>query len=147
MVGATAAAGLVLVAVAFWSSHRDLRPISTAPKPGGRAELSPSNATAAPSPPDNPPKDASDLKMGVITLDRQPKSALIYATGSVTNDSDYQRFGVRIELEVLNQAERKVGAASDYTQVIEPRRIWVFRALVTDPKAATARVAKISEEP
>ena len=85
--------------------------------------------------------------MGEITLDRQPNSGLVYAAGVVLNDSDYQRFGVKIELEVFNSASRKLGAASDYTQVIEPRKSWAFRALLTDAKAATAQLTRISEEP
>ena len=98
-------------------------------------------------PPAKPIKRVEDLKTGAIAFDRQPGSSLVYATGTLSNTSDSQRFGVKIELEVLDVANRKVGAASDYTQVIEPHKTWAFRALVTDAKASTARVARIVEEP
>jgi len=150
LVGATVLAGLLLVGVAYWSSRRTVtqgeRTTATPASGGAAATISPAGGSeaGAASP---VPKSSSDLKAGEISLERQAKSSLIYAVGTVTNASDFQRFGVRLELEILDQAGRPAGRASDYARLIEPRALWNFRALMTDRHAAGARVYKISEDP
>ena len=91
-------------------------------------------------------KEPADLKAGEIQLEKAGGSSLIYAVGQLDNNSDYQRFGVKIQLDVFNKAGKKLGTAQDYIQVLEPRKSWHFRALLTDSKAATARVASITED-
>ncbi len=102
-------------------------------------------SAAAPIPPKRK-KAIEDLKTGDIQLDKAAGSSLVYAVGTMTNDSDFQRFGVRIELDVLNSQGAKIGTAKDYAQLLEPRHEWKFRALLLNPKAASARVASIKEE-
>jgi hypothetical protein len=57
---------------------------------------------------------------------------LVYAVGTLTNDTTRQRFGVKVEIDVLDAHRNKLGSATDYTEVIEPGKEWKFRALVTD---------------
>ena len=92
------------------------------------------------------PKSLSDLKSGEITLESTQGTKLVHAVGMVTNDSDYQRFGVKIELDLFDRNERKVGTATDYVQLLEPHREWRFRALVLDRRTARVQLASITED-
>lgn len=81
-----------------------------------------------------------------ITLEKVAGSSLVYGAGTLTNTANRQRFGVKVELDLLNAAGQKIGTASDYQGVIEPNGQWHFRALI-DPKAtASARLADIKEQ-
>jgi hypothetical protein len=90
------------------------------------------------------PKSIDDLKPGSVTLERAKSGSLVHAVGTIKNTSDQQRFGVRVELELTDANGKPAGKASDYTQVIEPRQEWRFRALVLDPKGARAVAGKVS---
>ncbi|HYV27881.1 MAG TPA: FxLYD domain-containing protein [Candidatus Eisenbacteria bacterium] len=92
------------------------------------------------------PKSLSDLKAGEIILEATQGTKLIHAVGTLANDSDYQRFGVKVELDLLDRDGRKVGTATDYVQILEPHREWRFRAMVLDRRAASARLTAIKEE-
>ncbi len=73
-------------------------------------------------------------------------SNFVYVIGSVKNDSDRQRFGVRVDLDLFDQAGVKVGRTSDYRQTLGPKADWRFKALVLQSKAASAALASIKEE-
>lgn len=103
-------------------------------------------AEAAPSTKTSAPKSLADLKTGAIAFEKAKGSSLVYAVGVLRNESDHQRFGVNIELELTDARGNKVGTAKDYRAVIEPRQEWRFRALVLDSKATTATVSAIREE-
>src|SRR5439155_13406554 len=104
------------------------------------AEPAKSNSVAA------QPKSVDDFKVSKISLQKTAGSSLVYAIGTVRNNSDYQRFGVRIELDLLDASGKKIGSTKDYVKVIEPRRDWRFRALVLAPKTASVKVGQIKEE-
>lgn len=95
------------------------------------------------------PKLIGELKVTQVALD-QPKGAkgsrLVYVTGVLKNDSDHQRFGVRVELDLLDAAGAKVGSATDYRQSLDPRATWQFRAIVTDRRATAAKFASVKED-
>ena len=57
-----------------------------------------------------------------------------------------KRFGIKIELDVLDGKSERVGVAKDYRSTLEPRQQWRFRALVLDNRAASAQVASIEED-
>ena len=86
------------------------------------------------------------LTVGKITLEKAKGSSVVYAVGELKNDSDHQRFGLKIELDLLDTNEARIGAATDYLAILEPRKSWYFKALVLEGKAARARVAAIIEE-
>ena len=92
------------------------------------------------------PKSTDDFKIGAITLEKAKGSSLIYALGTLRNESEHQRFGVKLEFELMDARGAVIGAAKDYRAVIEPRQEWRFRALVLDAKAVTARVSSIRED-
>jgi hypothetical protein len=81
-----------------------------------------------------------------VKLDKTKGSSLVYAVGAITNDSEYQRFGVRVKVDILNRNGGNAGSAQDYKDVIEPHKIWQFRALVIGGKAASAKVDGVTEE-
>ena len=70
----------------------------------------------------------------------------MYAVGTLTNAANRQRFGVKVELDLLDDGGQKVGGAKDYQPVIEPHGEWQFKALVVDSKAKSAKVAAVSEQ-
>jgi len=53
---------------------------------------------------------------------------------------------VKVTLDLLDDQDQKIGNASDYTQVIEPHSEWHFKALLTNPKAAHAKVTAVEEQ-
>jgi len=88
----------------------------------------------------------NNFQISPIALEKANGTSLVHATGTVTNPSDRQRFGVRVELDLLDGDGNKLGTAKDYAQVIEPSAEWHFRALVVASKAASARLASIKED-
>lgn len=108
------------------------------------------NAPTATNPP-TPPAAAGTNTLTVLGLSiERPRgnkgSRLTYVTGVLQNQSDAKRFGVRIDLNLLDRARNNVGMATDYTPLIEPKGTWRFRALVLDARAVTASVAAIKED-
>jgi uncharacterized OB-fold protein len=81
-----------------------------------------------------------------ITIEKTKGSSLIYAIGTLSNISDRQRFGVKVQFDLFDESGQKVGTAKDYQQVIEPKSEWKFRALVVTAKATSAKVASVTEE-
>jgi len=132
-------------------------PDASAPaaKQAAPSTQTPTTPSAPPAPAMTPPvapkgpKLIGELKVTQIALD-QPKGAkgsrLVYVTGVLKNDSDHQRFGVRVELDLLDATTNKVGTATDYRQMLEPRATWQFRALVTDRRTVGARFAGVKED-
>src|SRR4051794_40601314 len=115
-------------------------------QPSPEAEDADANRAPAATTAQAPGKSIDDLKVSPIVLRRTSGSTLVYAIGSVRNNSDQQRFGVSLELDLLDAADKKIGTAKDYAKVIEPRKDWRFRALVVAPKTATVKLAKIHED-
>jgi hypothetical protein len=92
------------------------------------------------------PFAAIGFNVSPVTLEQGTGSAVVYAVGNVKNLTSRQRFGVRVELELLDATGNKVGAAKDYRTLLEPSGDWRFRALVAETKAVAARVASIQED-
>jgi len=132
----------VLGAIAFWVGSRVPAPShsveTNAPakkvvKEKSKATQPPANeATNLPVPPVKiaPPKEKSpaDLQAGEVTLEKTKGSSLVYATGTLKNDSDYQRFGVKIEFDLFNAKGKKIAATQDYKDILEPHQTSVSRA-------------------
>lgn len=105
-----------------------------------------SSAAEAPAASTNASSSGPDFVVSAINLDKVPGTSLIYAKGRVTNPLDRQRFGVRVELDLLDAAGQKVGTTKDYAQVIDPKADWDFKALVVPSKAVSAKLASIKED-
>ena len=87
----------------------------------------------------------NDFKVSQVRLEMTPGSSIVYAVGTAVNALNRQRFGVQIEVDLLNDAGQKIGSAKDYQQAMEPSGQWQFKALVMDAKATNARLGKITE--
>jgi hypothetical protein len=81
-----------------------------------------------------------------VTVDAQADRNVRYATGTLRNELDTQRFGVTVELELVDAAGARVGTAQDYRAVMEPGAEWNYRALVVTGQPAEARVILIREQ-
>lgn len=90
--------------------------------------------------------ELNDFKVGRITLKKTEGSGLVYAVGTVKNDTSRQRFGVRIQVEMLDDQDNKIGSASDYIEVLQPGKDWQFKALLTDPKTVRATLINVEEQ-
>ena len=93
------------------------------------------------------PKKLEDLNVGNSSLEKAKSGSLVYVVGMMKNESDHQRYGVRVDFELLDASGKNVGKASDYKDVIEPRKEWRYRALVLTKKAASARLVSVNEDP
>ena len=92
------------------------------------------------------PFGETGLGVSGIHLEKTQGNSLVYAIGTISNLTSRQRFGVKVELDLLDGSGQKIGTARDYQQVIEPNEKWQFRALVMDSKATTAKIASIKED-
>lgn len=98
-----------------------------------------------------PPKSADPFAqagfgVSTVTLEKTQGSSLVYAVGTIRNETDRRRFGVKVEIELLDASGIKVGTASDYQQALEPKAEWSFKALVLDSKAVSAKLVLIKED-
>src|SRR5947207_1269951 len=91
------------------------------------------------------PQEQNGFAVSPVQLEKARGTSLVYATGTLKNISDHKRFGVKVEIDLLNRDEQKVGTATDYQQVMETNATWNFKALVVDSKATSAKVAAIKE--
>jgi hypothetical protein len=92
------------------------------------------------------PKSPDDLKIGKVELEKTPGNSLVYAVGTVKNNSDWQRFGVKIELDLLDAKGDKIGNSQDYKDILEPHQDWQFRALIPNKRTASAKVTSLKEQ-
>jgi hypothetical protein len=107
----------------------------------------PESEPAAASAPVKPlgPFAGQHFEISETRFESAPGSKVVYARGTVTNTAAQQRFGVKVELELLDASGQRVGGASDYASVVEPNGTWNFRAMVMEPRAASARISAIKE--
>jgi hypothetical protein len=112
------------------------------PVPGSAAATTPSNTPPA----QNDLAAQADFQASAVTLEKTDGTSLVYAKGKLSNLLDHQRFGVRVELDLFDAGGQKIGTTKDYTQVIEPKAEWAFKALVVTPNAASAKIAALRED-
>src|ERR1700729_913219 len=131
--------GCVVLAMAtgaffLWKNRANLisqppaHPIKVAAMPTNPPPTNP--APVKPAVPEKPQKSLDDLKVGPVQLEKAKVGSLVYAVGSVTNASEFQRFGVQIELDLFGKNGKKIGVAKDYKDIIEPNHAWQFHALI-----------------
>jgi len=89
---------------------------------------------------------SSGFRVSLVALEKGEGSSIVHAVGTIANTTSRQRFGVRVELELLDANGKKVGNATDYRATLEPRVEWRFRALVVAKNAVAARVGAIKED-
>ena len=116
---------------------RKTQKASTNQPSSGANQLSASSSPAAPQ---------AGYRVSNIDLEKAPGSSLVHAVGTVQNTTAKQRFGVKIELDLLDGVGKKIGTAQDYQPVLEPNAQWRFKALVIHSKTVSAKLASIKED-
>ena len=81
-----------------------------------------------------------------VNIEKTPGTSLTYAVGTIRNNENRQRFGVKVELDLFDASGQKIGTAKDYQQLLEPNAQWAFKALVVPAATASAKVAAIKED-
>jgi hypothetical protein len=102
--------------------------------------------TGAPAKPAKPVKRSGKFEVVSHQIEKTPGTSLMYVTGSVLNDTDQQKFSVRVTFALTDKNGRAAGEATDYVTVIEPGETWNFRALILDSAAENARLVSLEAE-
>ena len=110
-------------------------------------DVPPSNDRIKPTRPPEKAKAITDFGTGGLKLEKATGSSLVYALGSLTNNSSHQRYGVRVEIALTDANGKPTGVARDYRPVLEPGEIWRFRALILDSRAKVATIKEVMEDP
>jgi hypothetical protein len=114
----------------------------------GQVEVPPQppaiDTNPAPEPED--PIAKAGFQISEIRIEKTQGSSLIYAVGNLTNTEARTRYGVKLLLDLFDDADKKVGTATDTQATMEPNTQWQFRALVLDKKATRAKVAAVTEQ-
>jgi hypothetical protein len=93
------------------------------------------------------PFAAQGFGVSPVTLDQGQGSSRVHAVGTIQNLSDRPRFGVKVELALLDAAGNQLGVATDYQNVLEPKAEWKFRALVVEKGVVAAKITSLKESP
>jgi hypothetical protein len=133
----------VISGVAIVKSHSGKKQNDSIVEPIKSTQAETPNESPAPIPASD---THSDFVVGKISLQRIEGSGLVYATGTLKNLLKKQRFGVKVELNLLNEQDQDIGVASDYTPVIEAGKEWQFKALLAQPGTVKVTVADIKEQ-
>ena len=142
LIGTALAVGAFIFWIRLQQPSSSQPPATSTVKPAISTNVSPPVVTTPPAPPPDP---WNGIKEGAITIERSGDSKLIYAVGILRNESDHQRYGVKVTLDLLNAKKETIGLATDYTQWIDVGKEWKFKALVTEPEAVSARVVAVTE--
>jgi hypothetical protein len=86
------------------------------------------------------------FEVSAISIERGQGNSGTYAVGTVLNNSNRQRSGVTVELDLLDAGGQKVGIAKGSRPALDPGAKWEFKVSVGNAKAASARLAAIKEE-
>lgn len=87
------------------------------------------------------------FKVTAVKLERGTNNSAASVVGILRNETDRRRSGVRVEIELLDAAGRKIGTATDSRSVLEPKAEWTWSAPVRAPGAASARLVSIQTDP
>ncbi|TAL01523.1 MAG: hypothetical protein EPO07_08225 [Verrucomicrobia bacterium] len=126
--------GLIAAQLAVKRARRLTGQIEGTVKPGGAGQ--PANPFAG-----------AGFAAGDTALEKAGSGSLVYAVGSVTNLTDRRRFGVKVELDLMDRDGKKIGTAKDYRDTLEPRAAWRFKAMVMEARTESARLTSIAESP
>jgi hypothetical protein len=85
------------------------------------------------------------FQISAVTLEKSPDSPRVFAVGTIRNETDRPRLGVKVEIELLDVAGKGIGVATARRQTLEPGAEWRFKAPVSRERAASARVVSIKE--
>jgi hypothetical protein len=93
-----------------------------------------------------PASTTNGFSISPVRIEKTPGTTLAYATGTVKNQTDRQRFGVTVEIDLMDAAGKKIGAAKDYIDSVDTNATWTFRALLVQKGVMAARINSIREQ-
>jgi hypothetical protein len=120
------------IAAVYWTSNRSKKTAGP--------------IAAAQAAPTAKPVSISTNNFTLTDVGFERQGSVRYLRGSLRNDLTRQRFGVRLQLDLLDADEGRVGSASDYRSVMQAGEVWQFRALALEPAAVTATIVSIQED-
>ena len=88
----------------------------------------------------------ADLTIVDYRFQTQADTGVIYVVGTVTNHAAAQAFNVKVQFELFDQGNNKLGVTQDIKDVIEARGTWKFKAIVTDKTSEDARPLPITKD-
>jgi len=107
------------------------------------SNTTPVSPTPEPAVPD--PIREAGFRVSEIKLEKE--NSVVHAVGTVQNVTTNIRYGVKIELDILDADGKKIGTTSDLNrETIDPNGKWTFHALVLGKKAAGAKATGVSEQ-
>lgn len=136
------AIGSLLAAIALWVVESKRMAAQTGPI--DLRQIAAPRKTPDLSPP--APDPWHGLKGSPVELAKAENGGLVYAVGTLRNDSDHERYGVKVEINLFDAQNAKIETSTDYTPSITPGKEWKFRALVLNRKAVRAELVKVTEE-
>ena len=113
----------------------------------GRGTVTDSTSTPVPARKARSAQVFDGFTVSEIKIQTSAASTLIYAVGTIKNDTDKPRYGVTVELGLYDATNTRLGSARDYKDTIEPHGEWTFRALLTQKTVASARLSSVREQP
>lgn len=133
---------LVVAAGGFFALKSGLLQLPARGSSGGEA----GPTFTKPSAPPKPVKRTGKFELVGHKIEKTPGTSLIYVVGSVLNDTDKQKFSVRVTFALTDKSGKAAGEATDYITVIEPGDSWNFRALILDSAAENAKLTSLEAE-
>ena len=66
--------------------------------------------------------------------------------GKVVNHTAARFYSVKVEFDLFDKEGKPTGSTAEYLSILEPKDSWDFKAAVSRPDAATAKLVKIAKE-
>jgi len=88
----------------------------------------------------------AELEILDFRFQPQADTGLIFLVGTVTNRAAAQAFNVKLQFELFDQGNNKLGVAQDSANVIEPKGAWRFKASVPFKNAEDARPLPLTKD-
>lgn len=86
------------------------------------------------------------LVISRVKIEPTKGTSLVHARGTVHNRSAQPRYGLKVEVQMLDAQGAALGLGSDYIDVLEPNAQWEFKVLVINPKTARASLHRLTEQ-
>lgn len=128
--------GVVMIAFVLWWLCK--------PKPTQTKTKSPTILIAQPHV--RAQKSTNDFHMSAFTIQKKRGDDLMTAAGDIQNTSDNVHVRLRVDLDVLDKNNAKIGTVTDYCVELAAYQTWHFLATVNESNAVGLRFAKLTEE-
>jgi hypothetical protein len=104
------------------------------------------NITDIPLPPIRRPKSPDDFRFRMFVVEKRRGGDTGLVTGDIENVSENLYRRLKVELELLDLQGAKIATLNDTIVELPAHQTWHVVLHTSDPKAASVRVAGVSEE-